>query len=74
MLIFNVWGLWLVIKIFMEKNKKLIKFRVGWILNFSFIIKKKFSLRKDNLDDIFKDNFSFFWGNDILLVGLNINE
>lgn len=74
MLIFNVWGLWLVIKIFMEKNKKLIKFRVGWILNFSFIVKKKFSLRKDNLDDIFKDNFSFFWGNDILLVGLNINE
>lgn len=62
MLIFNVWGLWLVIKIFMEKNKKLIKFRVGWILNFSFIVKKKFSLRKDNLDDIFKDNFSFFWG------------
>lgn len=74
MLIFNVWGLWLVIKIFMEKNKKLIKFRVGWILNFLFIVKKKFSLRKDNLDDIFKDNFSFFWGNDILLVGLNINE
>lgn len=74
MLIFNVWGLWLVIKIFMKKNKKLIKFRVGWILNFSFIVKKKFSLRKDNLDDIFKDNFSFFWGNDILLVGLNINE
>lgn len=62
MLIFNVWGLWLVIKIFMEKNKKLIKFRVGWILNFSFIVIKKFSLRKDNLDDIFKDNFSFFWG------------
>lgn len=74
MLILNVWGLWPVTKTLMEKNKKLIKFRAGWTLNLSLIVKKKFSLRKDNLDDISKDNSSLFWGNDTLLVGLNINE
>lgn len=58
----------------MEKNKKLIKFRAGLTLNLQLIVKKKFSLRKDNLDDISKDNSSLFWGNDTLLVGLNINE
>lgn len=74
MLILNVWGLWPVTKTLMEKNKKLIKFRAGWTLNLSLIVKKKFSLRKDNLDDISKDNSGLFWGNDTLLEGLNINE
>lgn len=44
------------------------------IKSFAYRYKKVQFKKRYNLDDISKDNSSLFWGNDTLLVGLNINE